>query len=247
MSGSRCGRLASVVVVVAAAVGGCAAEQGEDAITVSSPLATSSMVCLVPVDLDGDGRGDVMRTSSFVIADPGTCRAKYRGAVALPLTMWNRSPSDDATLRPRATAPAGSGGGGPTYTAGTGVPPAVAAEVARFDLHGRERYRDGYNCRHFSRDLERHLQDEGFHATYTIINSGSGRQRYGHAVVDVHIDGTAWWIEPQTGLPFDLDDDGDGDVETTERGGIGTNSEGGTSVEVFESYDDMVATYPKWR
>jgi hypothetical protein len=228
-----------VVALAMAFLGACASDAGDGTESVSSSLRDARFVCLVPVDVDGDGRGDVMRSSSFVVTDPATCRDQYNGAVTLDPARL--SPQIDAkSIRPQ-TMP---GLGGQTFTAGDGVPPAVAAEVSRFNLHGRERYRDGYNCQQFSRDLERHLQMEGFHATVTAINAGSGPQRFGHMIVDVHIDGTAWWIEPQNGLPYELDDDGDGDVETRPRGGLGPPSEGGQSIEVFENHEEYCQTYP---
>ncbi len=99
---------------------------------------------------------------------------------------------------------------------------------------------EGYDCVNFSDDLGMELQTEGYDSTFTIIWQISGM---GHCVTDVHTtSGGILFIEPQTGMIINLDQDMDGQVmgffNRHENTFMAT--EGMTHIEVYMDRDSAV-------
>jgi len=107
-----------------------------------------------------------------------------------------------------------------------------------------------YDCDSFADDLEQHLQNAGYNATFTIYykynNTNSSHILTAHALTDVHHpDGTIIFVEPQTGRVVDMDLDGDGMVEVNDRpqpyphGYHPTDDEG--KIIIYDSMADAIA------
>ncbi|GEM_PF-1793805 len=92
-----------------------------------------------------------------------------------------------------------------------------------------------YDCDDFAHDLGMELQGKGFDTTFTLIWRNNGMD--GHAVTDVHptTSGGIVFVEPQTGMVIDLDENMDGMVGF--RDGVHSdpimNTEGMAEIEVY--------------
>ncbi|GEM_PF-4827042 len=74
-------------------------------------------------------------------------------------------------------------------------------------------YMTTYDCDDFASDLERELDGQGYDASFTLIWRHDGMNNIGHAVTDVHpTGGGVIFIEPQTGMIIELDENMDGVV-----------------------------------
>lgn len=194
------------------------------------------ITCQAGDDLDGDGivdRFSNIRPRFFSAASPAACRA----ANGTPFELWANSSSTRglAAAQTPSTAAATQ-----SYPAGGTPPVGLRQDVINTGIHKKE-YVDGlYDCDDFANDLEDALEDLGYHATYTEICIPGSPASY-HAITDIHLDGQTYWFDAITGVPYQLDAGGDGQVQTSTSGSpCAVATEGRMGVRVWESFADRL-------
>ncbi len=204
------------------------------------------------VDDDGDG---ALSIREYVKAAPmpiaaceavGGASVGTLGPIVPPAPLTDVSPPEELAANGQTSAaiPPGT-----TISVPANVPiPGVVLEfVQQTGIPSRGYVTDSYDCDDFASDLEKAFEDVLPGAgTFTYIASdfdpATGNYKTAHAITDVHANGAVAWIEPQTGQPVNLDDDGDGMVTfALDFSGYPTATDGGTFIAVFSSADAAVA------
>lgn len=227
--------LVSLGLVVLSACGGPA----EESAVVEADLTANAIRCLPGIDDDGDGLTDRhdLSLGLVTVTSAQACRRGLGGAI------WGGGP------RPARSALSLTSGGGREKE--VGLPDGVEQAAKNSGIPDRPYRKDpqpdgskGYDCDDFAGDMEKHLTQEGFDATFTLITyyDGEGRVDSAHAVTDIHpAGGGTAWIEPQTGKPITLDQNGDGEVGTGNA--YDGPTEGQTGIEIFDSYEEAAKKY----
>lgn len=196
--------------------------------------------CLPGIDDDGDGQTDRHDLSLGLVRANSAreCRGRLGGA------LWGSVPHPAGKFALSLS----SGGGSEREV---GVPSGAQQAADASGIPGRTYRKDpqpdggkGYDCDDFAGDMEKHLTQEGFNATFTLIvyYDETGTATGAHAITDIHpAGGGTAWIEPQTGKPVTLDQDSDGQVGTGNA--YDGPTEGNTGVEIFDSYEEAAMKY----
>lgn len=90
--------------------------------------------------------------------------------------------------------------------------------ICQLGIHDRAYDAEDYDCDNFADDLEQALEELGAGVgTFTYMacdwDAEAGNYRSAHALTDVHLFGTLFWVEPQTAQLANLDANGDGQVD----------------------------------
>lgn len=229
-------------------------------VVVPGPIGPLPRVaCLMPIDEDGDGIGDVFGPNSPIVHNllPTACYGQ--GGTILKLLPGGSDRASDDT----AANGAGAGAGATTdasadasasastvapattgYREGPHPPPLqLQLDVRATGVHedAEDKYDPPeYDCEDFANDLEEALTDMGYEATYTE-RCIPGNPATWHAITDIHIDGLTYWFEPQTGKPVTMDGNGDGTVQTSTSGSpCDRATEGRFGVRVWGSLEERV-------
>ncbi len=188
--------------------------------------------CLPGVDADGDGDTDYFQLANtrptLVASVPGCFRSggtplEYRSPSRARRALTLAVPQGPVAL------PANP------YTEGGDLPSGVGQDVNDTGVPDPEGWREGeHDCDDFASDLERALDDLGYDATYTEICMPGSPKATWHSITDIHLEGTTYWVDGQTGLQVKLDANGDGVVGTSTSGSpCATATEGGWGVRVW--------------
>ena len=235
-------------LAVAVLMSGCGVEESNSQISAQLTAGQSArngvrldrVKCLPGVDEDRDGEIDyfVAGTPTILVSDYSACRDGVGGAVVddIPYNQVGQGLSTGSRAKKENNLDEGES---PEW-----LKDAVEASGIQDNVYKKDPQDDGskgYDCDDFADDLEQYVTAEGLNGTFTVYYkfSDDGSIEYGHAVTDVHLDGTTVWFEPQTGKPIKLDRDGDGTVSLTPKGKAHTRpSDGDLGIEVYDSAEE---------
>lgn len=218
---------------------------GSDDLNIASDSVVAphlNVSCMMGEDTDGDGIIDQfdLRTATFRDGvEPNHCRTI--GGTPVEIRRKRGRGLSIAAGAANAAVPPGPRSG--PFNEGGNLPDDVRDVIEEAGVHNNTYVDKTYDCDNFSNDLEVALEDAGYDGTYTeVCLTRSDGSEYWHAVTDVHIEEDTYWIEPQTGKPVKLDQNGDGQVSTSTSGDPCTGrSEGGrVNVRVWDSLGDRI-------